>query len=146
MIFTDTKSQDLYNLFKEGQRPSNEASYREAMVKILGDLEHLFRIEMARAFLPCAPEYLLTTPRGVQSQLPSLSVFTIQLLGKDDPNQEDPEIYIDRWRSYITSYTSVSSLGKAPSAIDRFATLGDCYEGLCRIEDQASVPSKVFLP
>jgi len=35
-----------------------------------------------------------------------LNVFTVQLLGKDDPSQEDPEIYIDRWRSYVASYTS----------------------------------------
>jgi len=58
--------------------------YRETAAQILGDLEHLFRIEM----------------------LPHLNVFTVQLLGKDDPNQENPEIYIDRWKSYITSYTS----------------------------------------
>ncbi|KAF9652603.1 hypothetical protein BDM02DRAFT_3153710 [Thelephora ganbajun] len=84
-IFTDAKSQDLYNLFKkEGQQPSDEGHYREASGQILGDSEHLFRIEI----------------------LPHLNVFTVQLLGKDDPSQEDPEIYIDRWRSYITSYTS----------------------------------------
>jgi len=84
-IFTDAKSQDLYSLFKkEEQQPGDEVHYREAAAQISGDLEHLFRIEM----------------------LPHLNVFTIQLLGKDDPNQEDPEIYIDRWRSYTASYTS----------------------------------------
>jgi len=83
-IFTDAKSQELYNLFKEGQQPNDEVHYREAAARILGDLEHLFRIEA----------------------LPHLNVFTVQLLGKDDPSQEDPEIYIDRWRSYIASYTS----------------------------------------
>lgn len=47
IIFTDAKSQDLYNLFrKEGQQPNNEAHYRETTAQILGDLEHLFRIEM----------------------------------------------------------------------------------------------------
>ena len=43
------KSQDLYNLFKEGRQPSDEAQYREATAQILGDSEHLFRIEMVRA-------------------------------------------------------------------------------------------------
>ena len=50
-IFTDAKSQDLYGLFKkEGQQPSDEVHYREAAAQILGDLEHLFRVEMARTF------------------------------------------------------------------------------------------------
>lgn len=50
IIFTDAKSQDLYNLFKERQQPSDEAHYRELAVQISGDSEHLFRIEMVRAF------------------------------------------------------------------------------------------------
>jgi hypothetical protein len=50
IIFTDAKSQDLYKLFrKEGQQLSNEAHYRETTAQILGDSEHLFRIEMVRA-------------------------------------------------------------------------------------------------
>lgn len=50
IVFTDAKSQDLYNLFrKEGQQPSNEAHYRETTAQILGDSEHLFRIEMVCA-------------------------------------------------------------------------------------------------
>lgn len=50
IIFTDPKSQDLYNLFrKERQQPSNEAHYRETTAQILGDSEHLFRTEMVRA-------------------------------------------------------------------------------------------------
>lgn len=49
-IFTDPKSQDLYNLFKgEGQRLNDEVHYRETAAQILGDLEHLFRIETVRA-------------------------------------------------------------------------------------------------
>jgi len=50
----------------------------------------------------------MTASRRAKPQLPHLNVFTVQLLGKDDPSQEDPEVYIDRWRSYIASYTSVS--------------------------------------
>ena len=112
-IFADAKSQDLYTLYKkEGQKPSDEVHYREASAQILGDLEHLFRAETARAFIFEASEYLLMNAScPVKIQLPHLNVFTIQLLGKDDPNQEDPEIYIDRWRSYITSYTSVGGIG-----------------------------------
>jgi hypothetical protein len=52
-IFADAKSQDLYNLFKkEGQQSSDEANYREVAAQILGELEHLFRIEMVRILLP----------------------------------------------------------------------------------------------
>ena len=48
-IFTDPKSQDLYNLFKgEGQQSGDEVHYRETAAQILGDLEHLFRIETVR--------------------------------------------------------------------------------------------------
>jgi len=51
-IFTDPKTQDLYNLFKrEGQQPSDEVQYREAAAQILGDSEHLFRIETVCAAL-----------------------------------------------------------------------------------------------
>lgn len=118
-IFTDAKSQDLYSLFKEGQQLSDEPHYREAAAQILGDLEHVFRVETARAFLFEVSECLLmTTSCLVEMQLPHLNVFTIQLLGKDDPNQEGPEIYIDRWRSYISSYTSVGGIGTVPSTID----------------------------
>jgi len=110
-IFTDAKSQDLYNLFKkEGQQPSDEVHYRETAAQILGDLEHLFRIET----------------------LPHLNVFTVQLLGKDDPNQEDPELYIDRWRLYIASYTSenptkglTESKSKPPFLRRNRATISD---------------------
>jgi len=51
IIFTDAKTQDLYNLFKEGQQPSDEARYREAAAQILGDSEHLFRLETVRGVL-----------------------------------------------------------------------------------------------
>jgi paired amphipathic helix protein Sin3a len=111
-IFTDAKSHDLYSLFKkESQQPSDEVRYREAAAQVLGDLEHLFRIEMARTHLfELSENALIITSCLVGIQLPHLNVFTIQLLGKDDPNQEDPEIYIDRWRLYITSYASVGDI------------------------------------
>ena len=49
-IFADAKTQDLYNLFKkEGQQPTDEVHYRETAAQILGDLEHLFRIETVYA-------------------------------------------------------------------------------------------------
>ena len=55
-IFTDAKTQDLYNLFKkEGQQPTDEVHYRETAAQILGDLEHLFRIETVRAVLQGYP-------------------------------------------------------------------------------------------
>jgi len=95
-----------------------------------------------------ASQYLLTNAtRWVKLQLPHLNVFTVQLLGKDDPSQEDPEIYIDRWRSYITSYTSVSNLlGTAAPTTHQLFTTGNSYKGLDRTEEQVSVPSKVRLP
>jgi hypothetical protein len=34
--------------------------------------------------------------------------MTIQLLGKDDANADDPEVMSGRWEAYIRSYTSVS--------------------------------------
>jgi paired amphipathic helix protein Sin3a len=136
-IFTDAKSQDLYSLFKkEGQQPSEEVHYRETAAQILGDLEHLFRIEMARAVISEVSEYLLINGScRVKLQLPHLNVFTVQLLGKDDPNQENPEIYIDRWKSYITSYTSVSSLDTIVHTTHRCATVGDTYKGLNEVQD-----------
>ena len=55
-IFTDAKTQDLYNLFKkEGQQPSDEVHYRETAAQILGDLEHLFRIETVCTTFPMYP-------------------------------------------------------------------------------------------
>ena len=83
----------------------------------------------------------------VELQLPHLNVFTVQLLGKDDPSQEDPELYIDRWRSYITSYTSVSGLLPV-SALTIYHPIitGASYKGFSGIQEQASVPSKVGLP
>ena len=147
-IFADAKSQDLYNLFKgEGQQSSDEARYRETAAKILGDLEHIFRVEMVCAAPFEVPEHPPIIALRVKSQLPHLSVFTVQLLGKDDPSQEDPEFYIDRWRSYITSYTSVSSLpSKSASTTHHFVTIGTSYKGLGGIQEQAPVPSKVGLP
>lgn len=143
-IFTDAKSQDLYSLFKkEAQQLSDEAHYREAATQILGDLEHLFRIETASTFLFALFEHLLIEWACCKLQFPHLNVFTIQLLGKDDPNQGDPEIYIDRWRSYISSYTSVSSLSVAASTICRSVATGDAYQWLNGAQDQAPVPSKV---
>lgn len=147
-IFTDAKTQDLYSLFKrEGQQPSDEVHHRETAAQTLGGLEHLFRIEMARMFLFGVSERLpIIASYPVKTQLPRLNVFTIQLLGKDDPNQEDPEIYIDRWRSYIASYTSVGGNGTFVSTIYRFVPTGDPYEGLDGVQNQPSVPSKVWLP
>lgn len=123
-IFADAKSQDLYSLFKkEEQQPGDEVHYREAAAQISGDLEHLFRIEMARVLLFEVSGYLLIIAScPVLIQLPHLNVFTIQLLGKDDPNQEDPEIYIDRWRSYTASYTSVGGIDRVTPTAYRFVT------------------------
>ena len=146
-IFTDAKSHDLYSLFKkEGQQPSDEVRYREAAAQILGDLEHLFRVEMVRTSLLWVSDHLLMiTSCPAKIQLPHLNVFTIQLLGKDDPNQEDPEIYIDRWRSYITSYTSVGGIGTVASTIYQFVIAGDPYKVFDGVQNQVSVPSKVWL-
>ena len=145
IIFTDAKTQGLYNLFrKEGQQPSDEARYREAAVQILGDSEHLFRTETVHGVLFVVNE---RSSYRVKLQLPHLNVFTVQLLGKGDPSQEDPEFYIDRWRSYITSYTSVSSLlGIAIPTIDRFVTAGNPHEELDGIQTQVSIPPKVGIP
>lgn len=96
---------------------------------------------------PRAPEHLLiTASRRAKSQLPRLNVFTVQLLGKDDPNQEDPEVYIDRWRSYIASYTSVSSAltTVVPTAHPPIA--GNPHKGLDGMQEQTSIPPKVGLP
>jgi len=76
-----------------------------------------------------------------------LNVFTVQLLGKDDPSQEDPEFYIDRWRSYIASYTSVSSfLGTAIPTVYQYVITGNPHKGLDGIQYQATIPSKVGIP
>ena len=53
-------------------------------------------------------------------------------------------MYIDRWRSYIASYTSVSSppATVAPTTY-HFVIAGNSYKGLNRIREQTSVPPKV---
>jgi hypothetical protein len=146
IVFTDAKTQDLYNLFKkEGQQSNDEARNREAAAQILGDSEHLFRVETVRGVLFTVNENRPSCQ--VKLQIPHLNVSTVQLLGKDDPSQEDPEFYLDRWRSYITSYTSVSSpLGTTVPSIYRFVTTGNPYKGPDGIQDQVSIPSKVGIP
>jgi paired amphipathic helix protein Sin3a len=52
-VFSDTKSQDLYALLKkerENMAPSvqEEAEYRKEAEKILGDTDHLFRVDWVR--------------------------------------------------------------------------------------------------
>ena len=89
---------------------------------------------------------MIAASRRAESQLPRLNVFTVQLLGKDDPSQEDPEVYIDRWRSYIASYTSVSSPPTAVVPTTYPFIAGNPYKGLDGMQEQVSIPPKVGLP
>jgi hypothetical protein len=50
----------------------------------------------------------MVAPCRVKLIASTLECFHCSIARGDDPNQEDPELYIDRWRSYIASYTSVS--------------------------------------
>jgi histone deacetylase complex regulatory component SIN3 len=53
-VFSDTKSQDLYNLLKKEREnvslnSQDEADYKKDMEKIVGDADHLFQVDWVRS-------------------------------------------------------------------------------------------------
>ncbi|KZT20179.1 hypothetical protein NEOLEDRAFT_1182706 [Neolentinus lepideus HHB14362 ss-1] len=97
LALSDPKSMDLYEqLRKERQilMPVSQdyINLRKQAEAILGPDENLFRID----------------------QYPDAKSMTIQLLGKDDASDNDPEVLSGRWQSYLDSFVSGDSAAGLP--------------------------------
>ncbi|KIP11841.1 hypothetical protein PHLGIDRAFT_27677 [Phlebiopsis gigantea 11061_1 CR5-6] len=88
-ILADPKSQELFEVLRRERglarpTPQDLVNLRRATEKVIGPDENLFRMI-----------WLLDS-----------STVTIQLLGKDDSDDDDTEVQTGRWEAYVQSYAS----------------------------------------
>ncbi|EPQ53755.1 hypothetical protein GLOTRDRAFT_139874 [Gloeophyllum trabeum ATCC 11539] len=97
LALSDSKSMELYELLKKERAITSPVSQdyinlRKQAEAILGPDENLFRIDW----------------------YPDLKSVTIQLLGKDDASDTDPEVLSGRWQAYLDSFVSGDSAAGLP--------------------------------
>ncbi|KZT07953.1 uncharacterized protein LAESUDRAFT_698018 [Laetiporus sulphureus 93-53] len=88
-ILLDARSQDLYDILRKEREMASVLTHdlnglRLETEEVIGSDESLYRMDW----------------------FPEKRTVTIQLLGKDDPNPEDPELVNGRWQAYVESYVA----------------------------------------
>lgn len=70
--------------------------------------QHLFRLDWVSQLNCSSGVFVLLILFMLQN--PELKSMSLQLLGNGDPSREEPEVYVQRWQSYIESFTSVCGM------------------------------------